>query len=1209
MSKYPKITGNNAAIAGSAKFDRLKPLNFAAIPTQSTSADINGGFLTKKLTDSNGKEFIYGIMILESSGTAGSSIEFSNLSVHDELGDASQIGDSLNTETQNALFCVTPKKRTAISTWTDHVPFMGLTAADYSTSELYTQDLLDVSATLGAGQAYKDAATGAAVFIKASVSTSGVVDLLPASIASADTDAFIPIYDHEYILANPIPTGHYAAVLIKCDVTGGIFDSTKTFKFRIGHNGINEINGSAADYQIGLVVTGENIFESQVLLNNSVITSGVSTGTIFSRMMPISVDQWSGFSWPTDSLAANQYLVGLGLSTASTDTTPPQGTGTAFETPADAFAIWSNFVYITPHTEANRTELFHGTNVVKMFSEKSLIARDASVIGEDFRALNVDTGSGTLFSHSTTPTALEYTNVQKDADWVQGFRHNLVSPLTTAGTHTKDALTGVYPDFVVDDIKETQTSTVSLENVVGSIKSFVTDVEIPYVVYPLFTYPASTISKSSKNTNAANKTTVYEATTGANTNQYWHEHADTTYTSFEPSSGGGLSPVKLTGTQSSFLEVSGLRSYHNLRINCLSSEDELGFNGISGDGTNFYSANGTARATTNGDITKTGAEVANTLCPTTAQQYLDYTIDDLDTTMISQFVTPSQEYYPRGDGNIGYADVDNIEGFNYTTKSFNAPITAWTPGLAHGHNVGTSLVPYFYAEWAPPVPYTINLGFYNSRPLLHLGWEEGQTAPLGVERLEFIAPGTSTATSLTDGVFDYSGDGSGVYREVSYPLRSVQGTNVLHAVTGDDSDELRVSYVPGMEIFGLDTAGAFASGRHFIHSITPYAANTEGNTVRLNVVDKDGADVNATVSVETFTVTIGKPTVLSTTRNTSFTHDATADIKVRDRVNFPYGSDISWRIENTEADYIVAGDAVYVEEAGTSTSDLLNLQSTSLAATGNVFTANSALSSASTQGDKLAIYNFGPTEPGIVNNNEPFSSTRLASPSSFVPVDVEEGVAAPMFYTTLEANNFAGNAFSTTIDLYPFNEGEEDVLLIDAELFDPYYLPEGVFLNKPAGSNTPTYTITNLSKKDGVTTNFGVTSVGSTQDVLTSAADNSGDTTVLHRLQRNNFSINTTMNDRQDTIVSIGFSVATNGSVAGDYYKVVEFSYYRDIASTQKRPEVDSWTFRDFGDRPVWKTRKLIRFSVNSVSQILISDSDETTLSSTSQVNFGNITA
>ena len=1208
MSTYPKITGNNAAISGSTKFDRIKTINFPQIPSQSTASDTNGGFLTKKLIDSNGKEFIYGIVILESTGTAGSSMEFSDLSIVDESFVTQQVDDSLNTETQNSLFCVTPKKRTSVTNWTDHVPFMGLTAADYSTSELHTQDLLNVGDSLGAGQAYKDAATGAKVFIKASISTTGVVSLLPASSTSADASAFIPIYDHEYIVDNPIPTGHYAAVLIKCDTTGGIFDSTRTFIFNVKHNGINQIDNTPADYRIGLKVTGENIFIPQVLLNNSVITSDVASGTIFSRMMPISIDQWSGLSWPTTSTYHTQFLVHTsGLTVASTDTTPPQTLTSSFLNAAEVADHYSTELSSFPqHTAVNRMGMFAEPNVVKMFSENSLIGRDSSVISESFIAKNIDKDSGILFSQSTTPSLLEDTNVGKDEEFKQGFKHGILSSLAAAGTHIKDATTSVYSDFVVDNIKDTQSSAVTLQ-ATGSDKVDATNVSIPYVVYPLFTYPQSTINKSSSTLNAANKVSVYNATTGESTKQYWHEHANTTYTSFEPSSSGGLSPMKVTETQYSiYTAPTHLRSYHNLRINCLSSEDELDLNGLSGE-TKFYSASSTARATTSDAITKAGSEVANTVCPTVAQQHLDYTIDDLTP---ADFTTVNATgFYPRGFANVGYAGVDDKEGFNSVTKTFNAPITAWNPGKTNDVNVGTSLIPYFYAEGAPPVPYTINLGFYNSRPLLHLGWEAAQTSPLGVSSLEFIAPGTSTGTSLTNGVFDYSSDSSGVYREVSYALRSVINTNVLHAVTGNDSALSRTSYVVGMEIFGLATSTAFAVGRHFIGSITAFAANTDGNTVKLNVVDAGGTAVNATASMPSFTVTIGKPTVLPTTRNTSFTHTATASIKERDRVNFPYGSDVSWRIENTEADYIVAGDAVYVELAGTATTDLLNLQSTTLAATGNVFTANSALSTASTQGDKLAIYNFGPTEPGVVNNNAALPSTRLKNDSSSFDFDLGNGSSSPMFYTTLNSSNFLNSVFSTTIDLYPFNEGEEDVLLIDAELFDPYYLPAGVFLNKPAGSNTPTYTIKNISVKDDITTNFGATSVGSQMDVLTSTTSSSADTTILHRLQRNIVNVNSTGNDKKDTMVSVGFSVTTNSSVAGDYYKVLELSYYRDIASTQKKPGVDSWAFRDFGDRPVWKTRKLIKFSVNAVSQIVISDSDESTLSQTSPINFGIIKA
>lgn len=1148
MSYYPLITGNSSATL----FDRLKDGVQGVVGSQNTS------ILTKKLVAANGYEFIYTVLIIENNGTVGSSLSIDSLFIEDASGVATLSTDGLNAATQESLFCLSPLKKTNVNTWTADYPFMGLVDSSYAVTKEHTKNL-----TAGnSNQNYVDAATGANTFLKIGVDTSGTLIWLDNggnddNGANQTVKGYIPLYTAAQLVANDIPAGSYGAVLIKCDITTGMIATQIDYKLKLNHDGNNGAGNE--DFNITLRVTGENVFVFGFHYNGVDIVSGVSESTLYSVMSPMAEDYWSGTSWQTSFIDGQIH----GITTASTSSSSPSIGAFGSETPQTVIqdvltTVFNSVTDYTPYLQDNYNL------AVKAFDGNAFRLFDGSSIPESFLVTSSET-TGTLLSQAANLQLGANLEVKADGvDGIRNIKHSSTSDVLSSGTHTLDAK-GVYQNFAKEDITATSTSTHVTAK--GGTKTLV----IPYCVYPLFTYSAATIAKVDTNVNLVTDT-------DGTTNLY--ERDTDTYATISPS--GLLTPISYSYPYSLLTGGTTTISNHNVRINTLSGIPPINeqFVGYAEHSTNVARVTGTEDAfTTDGSVVTVSASNID-------GDTHDYTIVSTKDVPKSTLATgTSGAFNVRSGGS--YLNSMSINGVHSTANNFKAPVTNWKKTALGGSS------PYYETVGASYKTLRLNDAHYDSRPLINIGHSGASTAL--ITDMEFLAPAgyTSTGNSLVNGIFDY---GTNEFREVSYALRSVISTNVLHAVVGNDSNLSRLSYVAGMEIFGLDTAGAFAAGRHFIGSITAFAANTEGNTLKLNVVDAGGTAVNATASIPSFTVTIGKKLYAASSRNTTFVHTESATLgfyKERDRVNSAYGNDLSYRIDDIKESEVKIGDKLHLEShaaAGDAVVTALGFTSPSI----NEAAIASASGTVDVAGTVMSMYNFTPQEVGIEYSGSTLLSERF-SDNKKKSVYRESSSAYYMADTPV----FANGLFTTSLSLFLFNEGLEDVYIKSVELFDPYYLPKGEFLVNPAGATPATWSVvcTAINSDSSPNTYTGVD--------LNSSSLSPVDQNSLIKLPRKAVDTNTNDNEVSSNTIDISFSAPTGA--AGHYFKAVEISYYRDISATQKYKVEGVDTFRTLKERPIWVTRKLIKVEISSSSDIDVFDADDTAV--TTIINFGTITA
>lgn len=1187
MTKYPLIESNSAATL----FDRITVGNDGVLQ--------KANHLTKKLIGPDGREFIYTLVIIESDGGSGSYVDIQNISINNDDGSNVEGENSRTTETQDGLFCATPLRKTALDTWTPSVPFMGTIDSSYNSSSLYTQ----VLGVTEAGQDYMDAATGAECFVKIGIDVDGNTVMLDAS-ETTGIIAYIPVYSHDYIAAenNEIPAGHYAAFLIKCDVTLDIFDAVETKTLNISHNAVNTIDSTINNYAITLSVTGVNAFELELLVGGSSIATEGTAPTVYSRMMPIQDDLYSGLSWPT-SYVDDNVMPSLNTASAEDGTLPVIG-GLVGGT--EAFSdYFSEHAHQLVNNQKESTIQAAFDAGVSMFTESSVTIRDNSVVPGEFQVLSTES-KGDLFSQSTTPFSDSSVQVSKEQTqgFSTGFAHSATSSLAQGGNMTKHDY--LFVDFSVSNATKVSSSSHAVSYLAsGGTTVESTSVDIPYVVYPLFTYSPS--SSYENNSQAINRTV-----TAPSTNNYsaakFHEHSTDVVTSFDAYSSSVLSPSGVpTAAVTNYSTSPNLIGYHNVRINCLSTDDEVERNGF--EGPNLYStASIVARATTADAINKDGTALTGTTVPSVADQFLDYTIESTIESNPSLAIGSARLERETGGEYVG---TNSLEGFVKSSVSFKAPITSWRPGAIGELNIGTDRIPFFHSFAAPYVELSLNKGYYQARPLLQFGWNGSTCSPASVSNLEFIGNSTpSTAADMNDGLFDY---GNKEYTLRTPIMSMASGTNVFtHDALGANA---QATYLPGV-LISRDFSLAESMSPEFPHvgvaqnlyfDAIVHAGDPTTPT-SFTVVNHKGLDVFAQNSISGVQYLLGKPKFKSGEMNTSFVHNlTTATIEERDRIANPYGSDLSWSIKDTVPTYVKAGDSVIIND-NSSTAVLAGLQShdpAAITAVNDIFTATS-VEGANPGGTKVDIFNFDPKESGITLAGAEISSKRFKSSDYDLDCYPNESAAnSPMFYSAIASESFLNPNYSTELIVYPFNEGEEDVLIRSVEMFEPYYLPSGVYSSRPYGSNVPTWSAEGYHTGDSLTAAYGhdhaITNPNSETSSPASYFAN-------RMLPRNPGSVSP-HNQQAGHRMSVNFNQETNADVAGDYYQVLEVSYYRDVAATQKYHNGTSNVMRAYGDRPLWKTRKLIKINIDSASGITVSDSDENDLNTNGTINFGTINA
>jgi hypothetical protein len=1200
MANYPKITGNSNA----AKLDRPTGLNAQ-------------NFFEIKLTDSTtSKEYIYGVVIIEGGGDANTEVSISDIKIKNASGVAMSSFETTganfrsNAAIQDALFCLSPLKKNGAASWIADKPFMGVVKANYTSYEqIKTADWTVATGDAGLPQAYFDAVgVGPLAYIKVNKNLAlGEIDTInDASTNFSDAEFIIPIYNHAYIKSNPIPTGEYAAILIKADLTAGLFEGQVQNTLHITHDAIVESTNSNANYSIRLDVNGSNIFVfgSSFVGSNFTQSDSEVSSTLFKTIKHINQDLYTGTSWHAKD--STNPLVGITYDAA---------TDALYNGNEVATSGGENFTGIQAELYDNNDILTAWNANGDIFNEAELTVFDASSLTGDFLFSTTASTGNLFFSQSSAilPTAENKTTVSSGLQESLIFKHRKIdnSTLYESGTFLRqvekkghDGSTySFYNNFTVDSIKRTD----ELQIIAEQNGTFTKTVTVNYCVYPQFTYGTTalnifdTINNFVLNSGRPNKQEV------AHASDEFIKLAtpNSQYCPIAPNNGfygdvDGVAQVPLTVK-------------HNVRINVLNDEDVLGSHAINKPG-GYYKGDGSVKvflASNENEVLVDTSGAETTAVPTVSQQKLDYTVEVVNANYVVNKDVGFTDFLPRNaDGS--YQNMDKEGGYYLKSEEFIAPITNWQPGYRHGQTWGTQRIPYYHNVYATGKTYKQQSAFFAARPLLHIEHQPEvsnivavddfihETSLTYIDRLEFVGvPGlTPTVANNENGLKDF---GTNSYRETSKKFTCSASSNtdrITNFATGLGSKT--DSQIPGAEVFGLESF--FGEGRHFIGSsgFTADSGSTPGFT---KLVKEDGtaAVCILTSTADNITCTFGKPTLPATVKRANFPFPgglATSDL--RSRVFRPYGFDLTCNV-NTDIGNVIPLD-VFVP-----TGDLVgNGASASGAHTGSTTVLNTKYTANANGTDGTAtvdILDLDPKELGITyNGSTEIKSARFIKNNEYGEVD---GTSIPVFYSTLDSNDLKDGVYTRFMKFNFFNLGLEDVLIKNVNLFDPIYLPADNFTVKPPAASDPVWSIYEAQAASSSAVNVGTAKSFQTTDLNTNNLLLSQDA-LIYKLGRRNLDFDTAPSGTVGTHVITKFQVNAS-SAAGTYFQGLEVEYYRDEGVTQHSRVNNDVTVRPLANRRVWKTRVLLKVIVNERSTINVQDADGTSVNTDGTLVFGTI--
>ena len=1183
MANYPKITGNSNA----AKLDRPTGLN-------------NTNFFQTKLIDSvSGKEYIYGVVIIESKGDPGSLVSVSNMHIKDsndiDMSTHETSGDAFrsNTTIQDAYFTLSPLQKVS-NGWTATKPFMGVVKANLDTEKVKTADWAIVSGSVGLSQAYHDAVgDGPSTYIKVN-ETSGKIDsILDATTAFADAEHIIPIYNHAYIEANPIPAGQYAAVLIKCDVTKGIFDGEKTNTLSISHDSIIHDANTNQDYNIKLQVNGENlfIFGSTFVGVDFTSAESVSSSSMFRTMKHIATDIETGTSWhaqdttnPLRTLVYNEEDNLIHVSNANSLLIANSGGSffvgvfASFYDDTDILTAWNANGYIFEEAVLSVYDASALTLPFDFFpnpgSNKFFTEADSDIKYDE--ASRIDSLSSFTFKHNTKTNSSIYKNgtiTSKSVIDSKGDGDSLYPNFSSTNDITSESLS----------IRGTQVDTVKDKTVTAN-----------FLVYPQFTYGTTAISLYDK---ASNLETDNIKPISAIV------HANDTYVKLNTLA-SKYCPIVDEGKiyKNSDGNTSGIISKHNVRINVLNDEDVIGKHALTTPDT-YYRGAGTVKAFTataeNTVLADTSGVSETTAVPSTSDKFLDYTIETTETIYTATNISTYDGFAERTSSGV-YENMDLNGGFYTIDEEFRAPITNWQPGYRHGQTWGTQRIPYYHNVYATGKTYKTKGAFYVPRPLLHIA-PLSNTNSVGtslVKRLEFVgAPGTNpVANNINLGLTNFASSGAAVYRQESAEITCSSSTNRdritdFANVAGFNQN----SQIAGAEVFGLKEF--FGEKRLFVASYTP-VSNGKGFTT-LVLGDGTPAQCSKTSDSAGLTCKFGKPTHSANVKRADFPFTGgLASSQLRSRVFRPYGYDLTCTI-NVGMESVIPTD-VFVPTV------VSNPSAASASHAGNNTETNGLYTAIlnGTTGAKVDILTLEPKELGITFNG----STEIDSARFYGSVGAEnfarrEGTDIPMFYKNIGANSIVSSAYTTNFSFDLFNLGLEDVLIKSVNLFDPLYIPEGHFTIKPASSGTPTFSVSSANYLDS----SGSLSEFKTTDLNGLNTGNISNGLFLKRTSKELLEETASGYIPSNTNIEVSFSVSQSNA-SGSYFKALEIEYFRDEGITQNKKIADgSFVQRKLIEKRIWTTRVLLKVEVEQASAIQVADTDGTVVLGLGSLDFGTI--
>ena len=1199
MAKYPLITGNATAVA---KFDR---------PTFGSSK-----FFEKKITDSQtGQEFIYGIFIIESRGDAGTNLDLSGgISIYDDsetpISDKSREDLTLGRKIsaiQDALFCLSPLKKSSSTAWSNDL-FIGIQDSNQSVQSELTNPWAAGTIAEALPSDYVAAVTGPAGYLKVNLTENvdGIVmdDILPDNAPFADAEYILPIYSHSFIEANPIPVGQYAAIVVKCDVSGGIFDAVKTHKLEIKHDG--QIFGSTShdDYLIDLNVTGKNDFIFSTTFAGSAFEDKGESQTFFSTINHIKPGV-NGYSFyiPNTS-AAGSWDYGVISHNVETD----QVTYTPIGEPqviVDSFTAYTTGNGIAGILGSIDTSLINIDGLAsswqvngESFNNTKLVGYDGSAVKSAFDVYFSNIGQFLSQSDNDIPTEELPSNVTANSDYSITFKQDYTSSIYSTSSVALHEDYDLYPNFTAEDVKQTESINV---NAVNNDITFTKEYIFNYCVYPLFTYGTTAISNYNKIINQAN--TNYTPTSQDRVN------SQTTVAVLDRDA-GKLPPLKENAFYVDTFGSSTVgKTKHNVTINCFNSEDKLDRHAINHSNAYYKSAeNIEVYVATSENVVLSDTSGDETPVVPNVNEQLHYTVlaeassksqssDDFNVSL------STGENQNRNNGVYSY-DFE-YPGVIFETQNFKAPITSWNGGNFHGVDVGTDRYPYYGDVVSSGQNYKIKSGYYTARPLIDIidNATDGdvQFGKKYKKYFEYVGHSSvaSTSSSPTNGIYEYSTD---KYTETSRSFTLVEGSNQLTHY-GKDADGSTTnwtnldSYVIGMELFGLED---YFDSRIVIKNVVPQVAGTSNGYITVSNPETDSiANSLQTVTTTGLTAEIGKPLSKigdQKDRSLAAPHEELA------RDNSLYGYDLSCINHNTTARTLVPGDKyVYSEIDDTTSVNRFNVEDEALA--NKIYTRNSSTDTAINDGTLNRI-DFSPVELGLQLGGQ----TTLPSQRYFdqrLNVNTYTGDGTQVFYRNLDNDNLnTENKYECNFKIGVQNFGYEDVFLRKIKLVDPLYIPKGNYLIKP-DSTTPEWTVSEcyLNVISNIIS-FANNPVDSESTLILSDASTLSSS--KHNVVKN-ANYNTPINTKSSTDINIKFTAPAN-TASGVYFQALEVTYYRDEAITQ-RSDMTLGSVRDFIDRRIWTSRILLEVEINKSSRINVIDSDGSLIGVNGSVDFGTINA
>lgn len=1196
---YPKIENNGASGSSSRKLDRpdLEKENFFQV----------------KLEDSvSGKQYVYAVVIIESRGDAGSTVSISDIHIKDASGvnmSTHEVdGSRSNGTIQDAYFTLSPLKKIN-GGWAADVPFLGIVKADFNTEKVKT-----AAWTAGIGNndlpssVRDEIGDGPLSYIKINLKNSAdeVDTIVDAATPFDDAEHIIPIYNHAHIEANPIPKGQYAAILIKGDVTSGMFNGIKENTLSIAHNSTGLTSGIQSDYNITLKLNAQNdfVFGSSFAGTDFTDVTSHDSSTFFRTIKHIATDLDTGTSWhardTTNELDVAVYNTDDGLLYSNNSYTSLVTSGSSSFTSA---------IYHTSISFQNDDILTAWGANGYIFEDAKLIVSDNSILPTEFEFAGTSDNSFYSLSENPLPSPQTRDKIRGIKDYT--FKHtsasnsNVYTTSSIEEVEVTDKLgntSGLYPNFAFDTKSTAEASLFATQSSVVNEKTL----KVNYLVYPQFTYGATSISNYGKEVN------LYSNPTKAARNIV---HKNDNYSTIITEA-NKFCPI-IGGEQ--FYIASGnvsITTKHNVRINVLNSEDEIGSHALN-KSLGYYKGDGRVEAyeaTDPNNVLEDIPATETTVVPDLTDKKVDYTIQvqsDIPAGPYPLVVPDVMTSHLQRNSDGSYKNMDKNGGFYSKEENFVAPITNWQPGYRHNQTWGTQRIPYYHNVYATGKAYK-NFGAYNVlRPFLQLSAKniDFDFDSYLVKRLEFIAaPGlTPTASDVQSGIVNYSPGGTTTHLENSRELTFNTAEGFSDRITNLDNDDgFKTSQIPGAEVF--DLSEYFGEGRLFVGP--DGYQDVVGGKGFTKLINEDGTAAVCVLesTAENIRARFGKPTHAPNVKRTNFAFtNGIATAKTRSRIFRPYGYDLTCSINRNIGDVIIGdvfvptqvdaddtiasashdGDSTVVSELYTATSNGLN-------------------------GAIVDILDLDPKERGITFNGQTeIDSARFQTAANNHAENY--GSDTLCYYKTIDADFIEDSKYVTEFGFNLFNIGLEDVLIKSAVLFDPMYLPEGEYTIKPEAAQTPTWSLQNVTHEE-ITSQVAATAnlFGNSNILDWSTGDlNTSDLSLNNAILRTKRAPKEAIDQdgyepNSNTSLEVKFEVSQSAA-SGKYYKVLEIDYYRDEGITQNKNTLSGFAPRTLAERRVWTSRVLLEVEVNQSSKIEISDTDGTVVEQDGSFDFGTI--